>query len=115
MKCVGKPAAPPGLRKTNSAACRKSLSIHRLRFICWSWRRDLNPRPPDYKSGALPTELRQHNGDECPPRHKYTLDPIQMSGTIQKLITSGNFRATGSLFSRRIARLSVFKATKIEA
>src|SRR4051812_41205508 len=20
----------------------------------WSWRRDLNPRPPDYKSGALP-------------------------------------------------------------
>src|SRR5665213_728127 len=26
----------------------------------WSWRRDLNPRPPDYKSGALPAELRQH-------------------------------------------------------
>ncbi len=25
----------------------------------WSWRRDLNPRPPDYKSGALPAELRQ--------------------------------------------------------
>ena len=23
----------------------------------WSWRRDLNPRPPDYKSGALPAEL----------------------------------------------------------
>ncbi len=33
-------------------------------FLCrwakfWSWRRDLNPRPPDYKSGALPAELRQ--------------------------------------------------------
>ena len=27
-----------------------------------SWRRDLNPRPSDYKSDALPTELRQH----CP-------------------------------------------------
>ena len=27
----------------------------------WSWRRDLNPRPPDYKSGALPTELRQRH------------------------------------------------------
>src|SRR5277367_5229556 len=26
----------------------------------WSWRRDLNPRPSDYKSDALPTELRQH-------------------------------------------------------
>ena len=25
-----------------------------------SWRRDLNPRPSDYKSDALPTELRQH-------------------------------------------------------
>ena len=29
----------------------------RLRF--WSWRRDLNPRPSDYKSDALPAELRQ--------------------------------------------------------
>ena len=25
----------------------------------WSWRTDLNPRPADYKSAALPTELRQ--------------------------------------------------------
>jgi hypothetical protein len=28
-------------------------------FSFWSWRRDLNPRPSDYKSDALPTELRQ--------------------------------------------------------
>src|SRR6185437_6308824 len=27
--------------------------------VCWSWRRDLNPRPSDYKSDALPAELRQ--------------------------------------------------------
>src|SRR5689334_8863929 len=27
----------------------------------WSWRRDLNPRPSDYKSDALPAELRQQN------------------------------------------------------
>ena len=27
----------------------------------WSWRRDSNPRPSDYKSDALPTELRQHS------------------------------------------------------
>jgi hypothetical protein len=26
-----------------------------------SWRRDLNPQPPDYKSGALPVELRQQH------------------------------------------------------
>ena len=25
----------------------------------WSWREELNPRPADYKSAALPTELRQ--------------------------------------------------------
>jgi hypothetical protein len=28
-------------------------------LLLWSWRRDLNPRPSDYKSDALPTELRQ--------------------------------------------------------
>ena len=26
----------------------------------WSWRRELNPQPADYKSAALPIELRQH-------------------------------------------------------
>src|SRR5438552_17793984 len=25
-----------------------------LRLVRWSWRRDLNPRPADYKSAALP-------------------------------------------------------------
>jgi hypothetical protein len=31
----------------------------RSRLQFWSWRRDLNPRPSDYKSDALPAELRQ--------------------------------------------------------
>ncbi len=31
----------------------------RSRVTTWSWRRDLNPRPSDYKSDALPAELRQ--------------------------------------------------------
>jgi hypothetical protein len=31
---------------------------YHLKFIA-SWRRDLNPRPADYKSAALPAELRQ--------------------------------------------------------
>ena len=30
-----------------------------FRLMVWSWRRGLNPRPSDYKSDALPTELRQ--------------------------------------------------------
>src|ERR1700678_2173398 len=35
-----------------------SGSAFRFTFL-WSWRRDLNPRPSDYKSDALPAELRQ--------------------------------------------------------
>ena len=31
----------------------------RYRFRLRSWRRDLNPQPADYKSAALPIELRQ--------------------------------------------------------
>jgi hypothetical protein len=30
-----------------------------FRKIAWSWREESNPRPADYKSAALPTELRQ--------------------------------------------------------
>ncbi len=41
----------------------------------WSWRRDLNPRPSDYKSDALPAELRQPEQPVFPalktrPRHR---------------------------------------------
>ena len=35
-------------------------------FLNWSWRRESNPQPADYKSAALPTELCQHNTSiEC--------------------------------------------------
>jgi hypothetical protein len=30
-----------------------------LLLYIWSWREESNPRPADYKSAALPTELRQ--------------------------------------------------------
>jgi hypothetical protein len=37
----------------------------------WSWRRGLNPRPSDYKSDALPTELRQLKARQrCPIREE---------------------------------------------
>jgi hypothetical protein len=32
-------------------------------FRRWSWRRGLNPRPSDYKSDALPAELRQRRSN----------------------------------------------------
>ena len=31
-----------------------------LHMKLWSWWTDLNPRPADYKSAALPAELHQH-------------------------------------------------------
>ena len=45
------------------------------KLILWSWRRDLNPRPSDYKSDALPTELRQQV-EASPYRHNTSLDPF---------------------------------------
>src|SRR3990167_5898885 len=35
-------------------------NVSRRRNPNWSWREESNPRPADYKSAALPTELRQH-------------------------------------------------------
>ena len=35
-------------------------SYQLLHAAIWSWRRDLNPQPADYKSAALPIVLRQH-------------------------------------------------------
>ena len=36
-----------------------SLQIYFVKTYYWSWRWDLNPQPADYKSAALPVELRQ--------------------------------------------------------
>ena len=38
----------------------QSFTLHHPRQVeKWIWREELNPRPADYKSAALPTELRQ--------------------------------------------------------
>jgi hypothetical protein len=37
-----------------------------------SWRWDLNPQPPDYKSGALPIELRQQARLHGKRRHRFS-------------------------------------------
>ena len=37
------------------------LAAREFPHIIWSWWTDLNPRPADYKSAALPTELHQQN------------------------------------------------------
>ena len=35
------------------------LTKQMMSIKSWSWREESNPRPADYKSAALPTELRQ--------------------------------------------------------
>ena len=66
----------------------------RLRF--WSWRRDLNPRPSDYKSDALPAELRQPAWFDtyAPNQHDSSLP----AGTnIEVTTTAGHVQIEGEL------------------
>ena len=43
-------------------ATREIPHIHNIKLNTrWSWWTDSNPRPADYKSAALPTELHQHD------------------------------------------------------
>ena len=37
----------------------RDFFLHLYMKLIWSWREELNPRPADYKSAALPTELHQ--------------------------------------------------------
>ncbi len=41
-----------------------SLRLTPPQNLWWSWRRELNPRPSDYKSDALPAELRQRRSNQ---------------------------------------------------
>src|SRR6266446_8459561 len=54
---------PPVSQCRNPPPENKRESSPDSNFIWQSWRRDLNPRPSDYKSDALPTELRQHGSN----------------------------------------------------
>ena len=47
---------PPKVGKSRERAF-KSTCIYLILLKSWRW--DSNPRPADYKSAALPTELRQ--------------------------------------------------------
>ena len=46
--------SPPAAALANSRAAPAIVRLARVRGCGWSWRRELNPRPADYKSAALP-------------------------------------------------------------
>jgi hypothetical protein len=92
MECVGKTCCAATYRSPLPAG--NPLPQIRFRtFAYWSWRRDLNPRPPDYKSGALPTELRQHFGEPRPTGTSIPLIPSRCPGQLAKL-------SQGSIFAQ---------------
>ena len=47
---------------------RKTLLFRDIQEKNWSWREESNPRPADYKSAALPTELRQLSAKQAVDR-----------------------------------------------
>ena len=53
-------------------------AVKNLRNTKKSWRRDSNPRPADYKSAALPAELRQqYESPRCHTYHYSCPDTLQ--------------------------------------
>ena len=73
--------------KTKFTKMRKVEFLPGLNNL-WSWRRELNPQPTDYKSVALPIELRQP-GTFSPcifPEYK-RLILISCKGLVKKKIT----------------------------
>ena len=90
------------------AAPRKTPAFRKNRS--WSWRRDLNPRPSDYKSDALPAELRQQSGTHTLSGRIDPLDPFRLSGTTVKVITTAIYVQGGPftfLSESQLAYLSV--------
>jgi hypothetical protein len=52
----------------------------------WSWRWDSNPRPADYKSAALPAELRQHTPNTITAYFKSFLSTFELKTSEKKQI-----------------------------
>ena len=54
------------------------LPLSSCNLTCfWSWREESNPRPADYKSAALPTELRQPDAHEKTDARFYWNSPYE--------------------------------------
>ena len=84
----GHSGTPPRYTKTLTRSCRnrkKERDLHRppesddpgnseffsTHSKIWSWRWESNPQPADYKSAALPVELRQQQVWELTPKHSF--------------------------------------------
>ena len=59
---VSRDTSPVRVYRVETVRILARESAQKSQSLKLSWRRDLNPRPSDYKSDALPTELRQPSG-----------------------------------------------------
>ncbi len=74
------------------------ISPDRCCLAIWSWRRDSNPRPSDYKSDALPAELRQprqnQNCNTTAPELQWTsrptLNPPRQGSLVRRVLLDSN-------------------------
>jgi hypothetical protein len=85
-------------------ATRESLQVKISRFCnSWSWRWDSNPQPADYKSAALPIELRQRK------LSLYTTLAAESSVSAKnRIIFIKHFRFTVNIFLFYFATIFVF-------
>ena len=83
MECVlEKPVAP---LQPSPPPAGQFLAMLAVELVLWSWRRESNPRPSDYKSDALPTELRQQLGKGASPRKLIPRIPSRCPGQLYKV------------------------------
>ena len=66
-------------------SCKDLLRPHSPAKSWWSWRRELNPRPSDYKSDALPAELRQRRSN----RVRIAEEVSELQGGATKYLARG--------------------------
>jgi hypothetical protein len=112
MECVlEKPVAPLLRSPPPAGQCLPSCCYARCRARYWSWRRDSNPRPSDYKSDALPTELRQQLGKGAPPRKLIPRAPSRCPGQLYK-VPYGEIQVQAIGFQRRIPPDVILRAAK---
>ena len=106
MECLGKTcrATAPSAARRNTLCFAASL----CRARSWSWRRESNPRPSDYKSDALPTELRQQNsGEDMPSPELIPLILARCPGQLFK-VSQGQVSAQPRPPGKATAGLSLF-------
>src|SRR5215472_15556683 len=84
MECVLEKPVAPLLPRPPPAGQFPSTMLS-AELVLWSWRRDSNPRPSDYKSDALPTELRQQLGKGAFPRKLIPRIPSRCPGQLYKV------------------------------